>query len=227
MIRRVIIGCLICLAMFILLSPIRTRAAKKAESPPAQPPITRRALLVGINHYSKNEHFGNLRGPLRDVEDLGKLLARKYGFQIHELPERQATHEGILKAFRKYLIDDAKKDDVCLFFFSGHGTQIKNSKSSEGDKFDEALVPIDVKRPVTEKKEVKEIRDKKLADLYNKALDKGVKLVVIIDSCHSGSSARGISAGRVKKLDALMTVDMEYHPIHLPTTLDRRKSAAL
>jgi hypothetical protein len=180
----------------------------------------RHALLVGISKYGA---FGDLAGgPLRDVSDLGNLLAdKKYGFQVHTLPEKEATHDGIIAAFRKYLITDAEEGDVCLFFFSGHGTQINNTASPEEDKLDEALVPIDVKRPVTEKKDVKEIRDKELARLFNEALSKGVKLVIIIDSCHSGSIARGVNAAKVKKIDALMTVDMAVPP-DLPNPIDPR-----
>jgi caspase domain-containing protein len=203
------------LAMIVLPLSMRFRVAGSGPLPRfAGPPVkpVRRALLVGINHYSKNNDFGNLRGPLNDVTDLGKLLTKKYGFQVQTLPEEQATHVGIIAAFRKHLIADAGEGDVCLFYFSGHGTQINNSKSPEDDKLDEALVPIDVKRPVTEKKDVKEIRDKELAELYNEAIDKHVKLAVIVDSCHSGSTARGISAGRVKKMDALLTVDMAVPP---------------
>lgn len=175
------------------------------------PKQVRRALLVGISKYGA---FGDLGGgPRRDVSDLGNLLAdKKYGFQIHTLPEKEATHDGIIAAFRKYLITDAEEGDVCLFFFSGHGTQINNTASPEADKLDEALVPIDVKRPVTEKKDVKEIRDKELARLFNEALSKGVRLVIIIDSCHSGSIARGVNAAKVKKIDALMTVDLAVPP---------------
>lgn len=214
--RKVLVFTLITiLAMIILPLSMRFRVAGSGPSPrfAAPPKPVRRALLVGINRYFINGDFGNLRGPLKDVDDLGSLLAdKKYGFQVQKVTGEQATHKGIVDAFRKYLIADANKDDVCLFFFSGHGTQIKNSASPEEDKLDEALVPFDVKRPVTEKKDVKEIRDKELAGLYNEVLDKGVKLVVIVDSCHSGSSARGLSTGRVKKLDALMTVDMAVPP---------------
>lgn len=184
------------------------------------PKQVRRALLVGINQYSA---FGDLGGgPLHDVKDLGQLLAdKKYGFEVRTLPEKEATHDGIITAFREYLITDANDGDICLFFFSGHGTQIKNTASPEADKLDEALVPIDVKRPVTEKKDVKEIRDKELAILFNEALSKGVRLVIIIDSCHSGSIARGVDSARVKKIDALMTVDMAVPP-DSPSPIDPR-----
>lgn len=183
-------------------TPTRARPAPKQ---------TRRALLVGIEHY-RNAAFPELRGPLNDVRELGQLLTKKYGFQVQTLPEAEAKRDGIIAAFRKYLVADAEPGDVCLFYFSGHGTQIKNTSGVESDNLDEALIPIDAKRPVTKKDEVRELRDKQLARLYNEAIDKGVKLIVLVDSCHSGSSARGISAGRTRRVEALMTVDMAQPP---------------
>jgi hypothetical protein len=57
---------------------------------------------------------------------------------------------------------------------------------NEHDKKDESMVPSDTWKPG-----VKDIRDKELAVMYNKFLDKGVKLTVIMDCCHSGSLSRG------------------------------------
>src|SRR6266566_5031286 len=160
--------CTTVLTLSVLPSSSRLRVDRHFSSAlfSNNPTQIRRALLVGISKYGT---FGDLGGgPLRDVSDLGSLLAdKKYGFQVHTLPEKEATHDGIIAAFRKYLITDANDGDTCLFFFSGHGTQINNTASLEEDKLDEALVPIDVKRPVTEKKDVKEVRDKELARLFN------------------------------------------------------------
>jgi hypothetical protein len=75
-----------------------------------------------------------------------------------------------------------------VFYYSGHGSQVKNSKSIEPDGYDESLVPADSYRGV------KDIRDKELKKLFNSVLDKQAQLTVIIDSCHSGSISRGISA---------------------------------
>jgi hypothetical protein len=45
--------------------------------------------------------------------------------------------------------------------------------------------------PIPGRTGVQDIRDKELANIFNKFIDKGVKLTVIFDCCHSGSLSRG------------------------------------
>ncbi|HND22671.1 MAG TPA: caspase family protein, partial [Acidobacteriota bacterium] len=120
----------------------------------------------------------------------------KYGFQprhILVLKNQDATRATILDGLQKQLIDEAHAGDVCVFYFAGHGSQVVNSKSTEPDLKDEALVPADSPQGAAY------IRDKELARLYHKALDKGVFLTVIIDSCHSRSSSRGFPLRRTAR----------------------------
>jgi hypothetical protein len=178
---------------------------------------TRRALLVPIGNYSgariasagkgqpqgakqrdsgsddPGQPFNNLYGPKKDADDLKKLLVARYGFKeghVDILPESEATHDGILQAIQRYLIDATEPGDECLFYYSGHGSFVVNSKSDQENKQDETIVPIDYVRPVTRKEDIKDIRDKELAQYFNRALDKGVVLTAVFDSCHSGSIAR-------------------------------------
>jgi hypothetical protein len=178
------------------------RAAQKTIDAP-----TRRALLVGIAAYreerggeatdrpSSRGSWSSLDGPPFDVDDLQAVLTSpKFGFRkedMHVLKDRAATRANILAEIEHHLIDSAAAGDVSLFYYSGHGSRVKNSKSDEWDKRDETLVPIDARRDPKDISELKDIRDKELARLYNKAADKGIILTVITDSCHSGSNAKG------------------------------------
>jgi hypothetical protein len=176
---------------------------------------TRRALLVGINQYVPEAKaaprrmtkaggkaaapatstavgrgtWGNLKGAINDLEAFKQILISRFQFEeknIIVLRNAEATRDGIIAAYRKHLIDEAQKGDVAVFFYAGHGSQVMNSKSEERDKLDESLVPADGE------KGARDIRDKELSRLFNESLDKGVILTAIIDSCHSGSIARGI-----------------------------------
>ncbi len=40
-----------------------------------------------------------------------------------------------------------------------------------------------------------DIRDREMARIFNKALDKGIRLTAIFDTCHSGGTARGAEVG--------------------------------
>jgi hypothetical protein len=160
---------------------------------------TRRAFLVGINNYEskvpvkkplcrKVVNVRNLSGCINDVAAMKGVLISRFYFKpgnIHVLTDEKATRDNILSGIETYLIKEAVPDDVCVFYFAGHGSQVKNSKSNEPDKKDETLVPADWYLKG-------DIRDKELKKLFNRILDKKANLTVIIDACHSGSISRGI-----------------------------------
>ena len=159
---------------------------------------TRRAFLVGINNYEPTikpqskcrKDWWNLNGCINDVKAMeGMLLSPAFRFKpenIHLLTDQRATKENILSGIKKYLIEEVQPGDICLFYYSGHGSRVKNSLSDEPDKMDETLVPADWYRGVGD------IRDKELKKLYNLVLDKKAHLTVIIDACNSGSISRGL-----------------------------------
>jgi hypothetical protein len=183
---------------------------------------TRRALLVGIDQYISPESkesppavtktssgstgaasaaklpgrsgWRNLRGAVNDIEAFQKIL-KKYGFKdedIRVLKNGDATREGILTAIRHHLIEPATPGDVHIFYYAGHGSQVVNSQSSELDKKDETIVPVDAKKG-EDIGDSRDIRDKELRRLFNDIIDKGAVLTVFFDSCYSGSVARGLA----------------------------------
>jgi hypothetical protein len=167
-------------------------------------PVTRRALLIGINDYSASRLSGpprgavadrewsNLDGAVNDVRLMRDLLVSVHGFRttdIVTLTDQQATHDGILSAIEQHLVRPASRGDVVFFFFSGHGSQVANSRSTETDRLDESLVPADSRLGA------KDIRDKELHSAFSRILDRGARLTVVIDSCHSGSGVRGFDSG--------------------------------
>jgi hypothetical protein len=191
-------------------------ASPASQAPALQPPAQtgaqrtatarRLALLVGINDYtasrlrapagtkppSQDREWPNLGGAVTDVEMMRELLLQLYGFaskDIVTLLDQQATRENILKALDERLVTTEGAGDVILVYFAGHGSQRENSRSDEPDKLDETLVPADSRLGV------EDIRDKELRRRFNRILDHGARLTVILDSCHSGSGARGLDAG--------------------------------
>lgn len=163
--------------------------------------VHRRALLIGIDDYSAS-HFTthpstdrdwpSLGGAVRDARMLRELLVLLHGFDerdIITLTDQAATREAILRTVREQLIDKMSKDDVVFFYFAGHGSQVANSLSTEPDKLDESIVPADSRAGAAD------IRDKELRALFNRILDRGAQLTVMLDNCHSGSGARGLPSG--------------------------------
>lgn len=167
---------------------------------------TRRALLVGIDMYMperdfkpttcRNEPLENLKGCINDAAAMQGILESRFHFKkenIQTLLNERATRESIISSFKKYLIREASPGDICLFYFSGHGSWVTNLKSTESDKRDETLVPFDWY------KGKRDIRDKELKRLFNEVLDKQAYLTVIVDACHSGSISRGLPVRRQYK----------------------------
>jgi hypothetical protein len=165
----------------------------------------RRALLVGINDYTAStlaahpqtapapgRDWPNLGGAVNDVNTMRDMLVALYGFDRNDivtLTDQAATREAILGGIEQHLVNPAAKDDVILFYYAGHGSQVRNSLSEERDKLDESLVPADSRAGAAD------IRDKELRMLFNRILDRGARLTVILDNCHSSSGARGLGTG--------------------------------
>jgi hypothetical protein len=176
---------------------------------------TRRALLIGIDHYAPPEGatlpvppaghaadsrfapgttWTSLNGPSTDVASMEVLLKEKFGFQeIVVLREQQATRQRILAAIDQ-LIADTHPGDLDVFYYSGHGSRRLDTLSSK-NHFDQTIVPIDAW------KGTEDIRDKELAQRFDAIVyDKHAHLTAIYDSCDSGTMARGITQSVQREL---------------------------
>ncbi|WP_372937674.1 caspase family protein, partial [Seonamhaeicola sp.] len=110
------------------------------------------------------------------------------------LIDEQATYAGIKEALNN-LLSKIKPDDIVVIHYSGHGQQIFDDNDEEIDGKDEALVPYDAwVRYNNNYKGEHHFRDDELGDYITKfrnKLSKQGQLLLLLDSCHSGSSTRG------------------------------------
>jgi hypothetical protein len=167
----------------------------------AQP--ARRAVLIGIDDYTAStlpvvnatrQHAGwpDLRGAANDVRILNDMLVLRYGFErknIITLTNQQATRTAILRAIEQHLVRPSRRGDVVFYYFAGHGAQVPNAASDEPDRLDESIVPADSRRGA------EDIRDKELRPLFNRILERGAHLTLLLDHCHSGGGFRGLPNG--------------------------------
>lgn len=162
----------------------------------------------------------NLEGAVNDVKAMHDLLSStKFGFaesNIHVLLQGQAKHDAILSAMQKYLVDEPQRGDVILFYYAGHGSQRVNSRNGKPDHLDETIVPEDANTAVFD------VRNKEIARVFSQAVDKGLILTAIFDSCHSGGVARGIPVGTPGK-----TRFLPYDPRDAADPPDRDKNGNL
>ena len=164
---------------------------------------SRRAVVIGINEYTPTEaasgfalrKWKNLDGAVNDAEAMAAILESRFDFdEVVLLTETAASREAILQALAN-LESASSAGDVALFYYAGHGSQVRNTGSSEADGLDETIVPADVPDGA------EDIRDKELRGVFNSILDKGALLTLIFDSCHSGSITRGLPGTATRFLE--------------------------
>jgi len=153
--------------------------------------MARKALLVGINDYAPAGPGGpDLRGCVNDVVDMAKTLdalgivpANAAVMKI--LTDQRATRAAIIEGLR-WLLGGAKKGDLLVFHYSGHGSQVADISGDDADNKDETICPHDFATAGM-------IRDDDLRAIFA-GLPAGVNLEVFLDSCHSGTGTRELSA---------------------------------
>jgi len=136
------------------------------------------ALCIGINNYPGTNN--DLAGCVNDANDWAKEFAGR-GFVLKKLFDQQATGKAMRLAIQT-TVAGAKAGDSVVVQYSGHGSFVPDEDGDEPDGTDECLCPHDVSTngPIT---------DDEMFDLYS-ARQHGVKLLMISDSCHSGTVAR-------------------------------------
>ncbi len=200
-----------------VLAPLAAALFVGASRPsPAQRPVGKRALLVGLNDYSSP--YGKVRKDLtvwpnlngsRDAEHLRTVLRDRWGFADTDIlvlkdlaafragkrVPGNATRAGILKAFREHLLGPATvPGDVLFFAFSGHGEQVPDRSGDEVlDRKDEALVPYDYVAGGAANARA-DVLDDDVRQLINEAtarIGQEGNLTLVFDCCHSGTLPRG------------------------------------
>lgn len=147
--------------------------------------MSNKALLIGINQYQNS--LWNLSGCINDVFNIYDLIYNKYAFlpdDIRVLVNERATKENILHRM-KYLAENSSSGDIILWYYSGHGSQIRDRNNDElEDHLDEILVPYDHDWDDALKDD----------DLYNiiKLVHPEAYLYIVLDCCNSGDGARDI-----------------------------------
>ena len=158
----------------------------------ALPPRGRRALLVGIDRYA---YVHPLMGPVNDARAMHSFIAGDLGYadrDIRMLLDEEATRENILGAFESWLVDGTEAGDDVFLYFSGHGFRQPDLDGDEADRYDETLIPVDV-RIADDGTISGMITDDEMAVLMGRLAGRHVQ--VVVDACHSGTSTKISAVG--------------------------------
>ncbi len=142
------------------------------------------ALCIGINNYPGTQM--DLAGCVNDANDWAAALAER-GFEVRRLLDAQATLAAMTQGMRE-AIGAAAPGDCVVITYSGHGTYVPDTSGDESDGLDEGLCPHDIKTGGGA------LLDDEIHRLFA-ARRSGVRLVLISDSCHSGTVTRAVPGG--------------------------------
>jgi hypothetical protein len=149
-----------------------------------------RALLVGIDQYERAD-VPPLRGCVNDVVLVRSVLKRYFEVpndDIRVVVNARATKANILRRLHG-LIEASRDGDVVVFYFSGHGSQIRDRNGDElTDSLDEVLCPYDI-----DWDRGTYILDDDLGDVFAH-LPPGVLLEAFFDCCFWGAGPRALVA---------------------------------
>lgn len=186
-----------------------------------------RAVLVGVGDYLYLD--ADLKGPVHDVGLMARTLMKRgvKAEDIRVLADAEADlpdgaqrgapdRKEILQVFEQAIVDSNAGDTV-FFYFSGHGAQAPDQDGDEGGGLDEIFLPRDAKGWNSAIGEVENaIRDDTFGRFAHLAAERGVKLVAVLDACHSGTGFRAL--GTQKGQARFITSDT----LGLPDEIDTR-----
>ncbi len=141
--------------------------------------MSKKALCIGINDYPGTQN--DLSGCINDANDWATELAGR-GFAVSKMLDSQATHAAMTAGITS-LINGAGKGDTLVITYSGHGTWVPDSSGDELDGRDEGLCPYDIGSAGP-------LLDDQIRLMFA-ARAAGVRILLLSDSCHSGSVTRG------------------------------------
>ncbi|WP_370190333.1 caspase family protein [Qipengyuania sp.] len=140
------------------------------------------SLHIGLNRVSAG-HYGSempLRSAVADAEAM-EAIARAQGFSSQALHDDAATSGAVARHIHQ-LASRARRKDIVLISYAGHGSNIYDSGGDEPDSLDETWCLFD-----------RMMVDDELYGLYT-LFGPDVRLLIVSDSCHSGTVARMVSA---------------------------------
>ena len=138
----------------------------------------KKALLVGIQNYQNPKYNKKLKRCVSDVRQMHNMLTATGFSDVRCLLNKSATSANLSSVLTD-MVNNSKGGDSLLFYFTGHGLQLKDISGDEKDGLDEVLLTYDynIRNAFTDDK-----LTECLAGLHREAT-----FTLIADACHSGN----------------------------------------
>lgn len=136
------------------------------------------SIHIGLNNLDVSSYGEQtvLAGCINDADSMQSLAAGQ-GFQTRRMVDEEATADAVIEA-----ISDAantlRSGDMLFLTYSGHGSQVSDVDGDEADGLDETWCLYD-----------RMLIDDELSQLWSR-FEAGVRILMLSDSCHSGTVAK-------------------------------------
>ena len=140
---------------------------------------TAKSIHIGLNHVDPNGYNGwdgELSGCINDATDM-KAIADSLGYSSTLLTDSDATSCRLTSELGQ-AAQDLQSGDILFLSYSGHGGQVDDVNGDEDDALDETWCLYD-----------RQFIDDELYSLWEQ-FSPGVRIIVLSDSCHSGTVLR-------------------------------------
>lgn len=154
------------------------------------------ALTIGLNQVDRTHYpLPDLTVAENDARDIAKIAAAR-GFAVTTLLTKDATRKRVFDEIRSAAAA-LNTGDIFLLSFAGHGGFVADANGDETDRLDETWCLYDG-----------QAIDDELADLWTK-FKSGVRILVISDSCHSGTVSKFRDYSQYMRISQPKFVDVE------------------
>ena len=156
-----------------------------------------RGLVIGIDEYPRLGQAARLEGAVNDARDIAEVLKDNRAAEVVLLVDAEATKDRISSAWRD-LIGRSVSGDTVVLSYAGHGSQEPEppGRKGEPDGKNENFILGGYGSDAPHNRE--RIVDDEIFEWLKSADDKGVRVVFIADSCHSGTMYRNAAAKAVR-----------------------------
>jgi GH24 family phage-related lysozyme (muramidase)/uncharacterized caspase-like protein len=166
-------------------SPSEMRTLPGSEQPASH------ALLIGVGDYQAPGVLP-LKGPENDLRLMRDLLMHRFGIpegSITTLQDRDATHTNIQQSFSQ-LAERVKHGDFVYVYYSGHGATTPDGNGDETAGEDQTWVSYGSREDRLPGLDNWDVLDDEINAWLSKISAKTDQLIVVSDSCHSGTVTR-------------------------------------
>jgi len=165
------------------------------------------SLHIGLNRVDP-AHYGGwdgqLAGCVNDAKDMAAIAQSRHFDPITTLLDQQATAERVIEVMLG-AAGQLQAGDLFLLTYSGHGGQVRDTNGDEPDGRDETWCLYN-----------RQLVDDELYGLWGR-FEPGTRILMLSDSCHSGSVSKLIPQYARVLSDPALTEPFGLTPREMPS----------